>query len=296
MSRRTNYFLPYLFMLPAIVLILFVFLLPFLASVYISLTDWNGMGWNMRFIGLKNFTNMIGARNINGVLLNNVKYFIILVFVQNSVAVLIAVLLNVKNRGQGFFRAVLFLPTIISAVAVSFIWNLMYDPIYGPVPNAANFLHLPGLAGSTWLGDPGLALYLIAFVSMWQWTGWNMVVYYAGLQTIPSELYESANMDGASAVQQFRHVTVPMLAPAITINMVVSSIGVLKIFDLPFVMANGGPGHSTTTFAIIIYNESFLANKIGYGTALSLVLFVLVLLISSLQTVYLRKREADIAG
>ena len=283
-------------MLPAILLILFVFLLPFLASIYISLTDWNGMGWNMRFVGLKNFINMSRTRNIVEVLINNVKYFIILVFVQNAAAVLIAVLLNTKIKGQFFFRAVLFLPTIISPVAVSFIWNLMYDPIYGPIPIIAKFLRLPWLAGSTWLGDPGLALYLIAFVSMWQWTGWNMVVYYAGLQTIPGELYESANLDGASALEQFYHVTIPMLAPAITINMVISTIGVLKIFDLPFVMTNGGPGYSTATFAIIIYNESFLANKIGYGTALSLVLFLMVLLISALQTFYLRKREANITG
>jgi ABC-type sugar transport system permease subunit len=131
---------------------------------------------------------------------------------------------------------------------------------------------------------------------MWQWTGWNMVVYFAGLQSIPGDLYESADMDGATALQQFRHVTVPMLAPAITINMVVSTIGVLKIFDLPLVMTNGGPGHSTETLTITIYNESFLANKIGYGTALSLVLFILVLIISSLQTLYLRKREANITG
>jgi ABC-type sugar transport system permease subunit len=283
-------------MLPAILLILFVFLLPFLASIYISLTDWNGMGWNMNFIGIKNFISMAGGRTIREVLLNNFKYFIILVFVQNFAAVLIAVILNIKLPGRNFFRAALFLPTIISAVSVSFIWTFIYDPMYGLIPQMARFLHLPFLSGSTWLGDPHLAIYLVAFVSMWQWTGWNMVVYFAGLKAIPGELYESADMDGATGLQQFRHVTIPMLAPAITINMVVSTVGVLKIFDLPFVMTNGGPGHSTETFAITIYNESFLANKIGYGTALSLVLFVMVLLVSSLQTLYLRKRETDIAG
>jgi raffinose/stachyose/melibiose transport system permease protein len=283
-------------MLPAILLILFVFLLPFLASIYISLTDWNGMGWNMRFIGLKNFMNIFLGRNIWDILVNNFKYFIILVFVQNFAAVIIAIILNVRFKGRDFFRALIFLPTIISAVAVSFVWTLIYDPIYGPLPAVSTFLHLPFLANSTWLGDPNIAIYLIAFVSLWQWTGWNMVVYFAGLQSIPGELYESADMDGASALQQFRHITIPMLAPAITINLVVSTIGVLKIFDLPFVMTNGGPGHTTETLAITIYNESFLANKIGYGTALSLVLFIMVLLISSLQTIYLRKREANITG
>jgi ABC-type sugar transport system permease subunit len=254
------------------------------------------MGWNMHFIGVKKFITMVSGRNIRDVLLNNLKYFIILVFVQNCAAVFIAVLLTAKIRGGNFFRAVLFLPTIISAVAVSFIWTFIYDPMYGLIPQTVRFLRLPFLSDSTWLGDPHLAIYLVALVSMWQWTGWNMVVYFAGLKSIPGELYESADMDGATGPQQFRYVTVPMLAPAITINVVVSTIGVLKIFDLPFVMTNGGPGHSTETFAITIYNESFLANKIGYGTALSLVLFVMVLLISSLQTLYLRKREADITG
>jgi raffinose/stachyose/melibiose transport system permease protein len=283
-------------MSPAIILILFVFLLPFLGSIYISLTDWNGIGWNIRFVGLKNFINIFNGRVTGEVLLNNFKYFIILVFVQNAMAVIFAVFLNEKIKGQNFFRAVLFLPTIISLVAVSFTWNLMYDPMYGPIPLVAKFLNLPFFANSMWLGNPKLALYLIAFVSMWQWTGWNMVIYYAGLQTIPAELYESASLDSASALQQIRHITIPMLAPAITINMVVSTIGVLKIFDLPFLMTNGGPGHSTETFAITIYYETFLANRVGYGTALSLFLFALVLVISSIQTVYLRKREANITG
>jgi ABC-type sugar transport system permease subunit len=282
-------------MLPAILLISFVYFIPLLASVYISLTDWNGMGWNMNFVGFKNFTNMFHGQNIQNALFNNFKFFIIIVFGQNFAAVIIAVLLNNKSRGSKIYRASLFLPTLVSTIAVGFIWTLIFDPISGPLPMLTKFLKIPYFNKTTWLGDPNIVLLLIALVNIWQWTGWNTVIYFAGLQSIPSDLYESSEIDGASVLKKFWHITIPMLAPAITINTVVTTIGVLKIFDLPFVMTGGGPGHVTETLAIMIYTESFIANKIGYGTALSLVLFVMVLVIASLQTIYLRKREANIA-
>jgi raffinose/stachyose/melibiose transport system permease protein len=293
-NRSFNRYLPYLFMTPAIIVILFVFIVPFAASIYISMTDWNGIDWNMKFIGLKNFVKIFKEQSIGEIIINNFKYFIVLVFAQNFLAVLVAILLNGKVAGRNFFRAVIFMPTVVATVAVAFIWSLLYDPMNGTIPILAAKLSIPFLKDSLWLGDPNLSIYLIALTSLWQWIGWNIVVYHAGLQSIPEELYESAGIDGASPWRKLRHITIPMLAPAVTINMVVSTIGVLKIFDLPFIMTQGGPGHSTETLAITIYYNSFLTNKMGYGTALSLMLFAMVLIISIAQTQYLRKLEEAI--
>lgn len=293
-NRFSNRYLPYLFMLPAILILLFVYICPFFSSIYISMTDWNGISWAMNFIGFKNFIDILNEPSIGEILLNNLKYFLVLVFVQNFAAVIFAVLIDSVIAGRNFFRAVFFMPTIVATVAIGFIWTLMLDPVNGSIPNMADKLGITFLSGVQWLGDPNVTLFVIAFVSMWQWTGWNMVIYIAGLQSIPKDLYESSDIDGASGLSKFRHITIPMLAPAITVNMVMSTIGVLKFFDMPFIMTKGGPGHSTETLAITIYNNAFLINKMGYGTAISLVLFILVLAITIFQTMYFRRAEEDI--
>ena len=227
-------------MAPAILIILFIFIGPFLSSIYISMTDWSGMSWNMNFIGLKNYINIFRDPNIGEVMLNNLKYLILLVFVQNLVAVILAVMVEECSFGKKFFRSVFFIPSLVASVAVGFIWTLMLDPINGSVPNLINMLHIDSLSHFQWLGDPNNTLYVIAFISIWQWAGWNMVIYIAGLQSIPKELYEASEIDGASWFARFRRITLPLLAPAITVNMVVSSIGALKLFDLPFIMTKGG--------------------------------------------------------
>jgi raffinose/stachyose/melibiose transport system permease protein len=294
-NNTTSKYLPYFFMMPAILIVLFVYIVPFSASTSISLTDWNGIGKDMKFIGLRNYIDIVHEHGIREVFMNNLKYLIILVVVQNILGLIIALLLNREFKARNFFRATMFLPTIIATVAVAFIWNLMLDPFSGFIPSVIKILRVPFLKDSLWLGEPGVALYIISIISMWQWTGWNTVMYLSGLQSISKELFESADIDGASKLSRFWHITIPMLAPALTINVVYSTIGALKIFDLPFVMTKGGPGHSTETLAMTVYNNSFSANKMGYGTALSMVLFAMVLMVSIFQMFYLRKREENIS-
>ena len=280
--------LPYLFMLPAILTILFLNLIPFIFSIGISLTDWNGISPTMNFIGLRNYLDIFTDFQMHGVLLNNGIYFLFLVFVQNAIGLVIALILNGKFRGRNFFRATVFFPTLVSSVAVGFIWALIYNPLSGVLTTITRTLGLPSLV---WLGDPNYTIYAIITTSIWQWVGWNVVIYFAGLQSIPEELNEAASIDGAGALQRAINITFPMLAPAITINIVMSSIGALRFFDLPFVMTRGGPGRTTSTIAIEIYNSSFLLNRMGFGIALSLVLFLLILIVSVVQTTFLRKRE-----
>lgn len=289
--RRKKNLQPFLFVLPATVLILFIYLIPFLFSIGISLTDWNGISREMNFIGLENFKKIFQEPAILEVIGNNLIYFVEIVVFQNLLAVLIASLLREKFRGRNFFRAVLFMPTVVCTVAVAFIWNLMLDPVNGYVPAMFSVLGLDFLADVIWLGNTSTAIHTISFVNTWQWTGWSMVIYLAGMMSIDESLYEAAEIDGANRWKKFTKITLPLLAPSLTVNLVTSSIGAFKIYDLPFVMTGGGPGHASESLAITIYANSFTYNKMGYGSAISLVLFVFILVISIIQMKQLRKRE-----
>ena len=286
--------LPYLFMLPSILILLGVYLLPFLYSLYISGTDWSGMGQKLNFVGLSNYKGLFEEPHFWETLRNNLIYFVELVGIQFIISMVLAVVLNAAFKGRNFFRALYFMPTIICTLAVGFIWNIMFDPINGPIKTLlknAGFLELSRIM---WLGNTKTAIHAVSFVSLWQWTGWSMVIYLAGLQSIDKNLYEAAEIDGANAVQKFFKVTLPLLAPSITVNLVNSTIGALKIFDLPFIMTGGGPGHATESLAMMMYTYSFGLNKMGYGTAISIILFVVILIISGAQTTVLRRREDNV--
>jgi len=291
-AKRKAALLPYLYMTPTILLMLFIFLIPFIFCIVISLTSWNGISKNLDFIGLNNYFTLFKEKNLLEVLYNNLIYFLVLVFIQNIISVILAVILNGRFIGRNFFRAAIFLPTIVCTVAVGYVWNLMYDPMNGVLPGIVEALHIP--FHTLWLGDPKLSIYYIMIASIWQWAGWNMVIYLAGLQSISEELYESADIDGASALNRFRYITLPLLAPAITINIITSSINTLKIFDLPYIMTGGGPGHSTESLAMIIIQNAFSNSKVGYSNALSMVQFFFILIVAIVQFLYLRRREDNI--
>lgn len=282
---------PYLFVLPASLLVLFIFLVPFIYSIVISLTDWNGVSKELHFVGLQNFIDLFHEKEILEVLKNNAIYFVEIVFFQNVFALLIAALLRENFKGRGFFRAALFLPSVICTVAVGFIWNLILDPVSGCVPALFDRLGWETLANTIWLGNSKTAIHVISFVNVWQWTGQTMVIYLAGMLSVDDSLYEAAKMDGAGRWHLFKNITLPLLAPSMTINIILTTIGTLKIYDLPVTMTSGGPGHSTESLAITIYSNTFVYDKVGYGTAISLVLFMFVLAVSIIQMVIMRKRE-----
>lgn len=284
---------PYLFMLPALLLLVSIFLIPMVYSIVISLTDWDGLS-EIHFIGLQNYIDLFHESVIKEVLRNNLIYFVEIVVFQNLIALIVAEFLRESFRGKGLFRAILFLPTVICTVAVGFIWNLLLDPTSGYIPALFGALGMEKLVSTVWLGNVKTAIHTISFVNVWQWAGQTMVIYLAGITSIDEGLYEAAQIDGAGHFQMFRKVTLPLLAPSITINVITSTIGTLKIFDLPFVMTGGGPGHSSESLAMTIYSNSFNYFKMGYGTAISVVLFTFVLIVSVIQMRILRKREDDV--
>lgn len=294
MKKTKRNRLPYYFMLPSLALLLGVYLIPFVYSIFISLTDWSGIGMDMNFVGLGNYIDLFQENHFLEVLRNNVIYLIELVGVQFVVSLVLAAVLNASFRGRNLFRAVYFMPTVICTIAIGFIWNIMFDPINGPIKTILESLGLTELSKIMWLGNTTTAIHAVSFVSVWQWTGWSMVIYLAGMQSIDKSLYEAAEIDGANALQKFFRITLPLLAPSITINLVNSTIGALKIFDLPFIMTSGGPGHATESLAMMMYTYSFGLDKMGYGTAISILLVVVILIISGIQTVVLRKKEDEV--
>jgi ABC-type sugar transport system permease subunit len=294
--KKTINLLPFLFTAPAAALILFVYAVPFVFSIFVSLTDWTGIGFNWHFIGLRNYYDLFHEKRMGQVLLNNVKYLFFLVIVQNVLAVLLALLLNKSFRFRNIFRTILFMPTCIATVAVGFIWSLMFDPVNGPLPLLSRQFSIPGFSEFTWLGDTSNAIYLVIFVSIWQWVAWNMIIYLAGLQNVPRELLEAAEIDGAGSSACFFHIIIPSLGPAISVNLILSTISVLKFFDLPCVMTRGGPGYATETIALTTYSYTFFYNKLGYGTAMSLVMFLVIMLITAFQFLILKRSEGDLPG
>lgn len=292
MQRKKNW-LPYLFMLPAIALILFVYAGPMMATVGLSLTDWNGISKDIGFVGLKNFIQIFRNEDLLGPLKNTLYFTVCTVLLQCTIALLLAVWLNHAFFGRNMLRAAFFIPCVVSMVAIGYAWSMIFNPVLGPLKMLADAMNWPWLMEIKWLTDPNIVLNSLIFVNVWQWVGWSMVIYLAGLQGIPNNLYEAASIDGATGVQKFFRITLPLLVPSITINLVMTTMGGLKAFDLMYVMTNGGPGHASESISMAIVSQSIAQHKVGLGSALSLVLFAMVLTVSLLQNKLLSSKEED---
>ena len=293
-KKKEKRLLPYLFMLPAILIFVFVYAGPMLATFVLGFTDWNGISPGFDFIGLNNFIKIFTDKNLMEPLLNTFEFTILTVVIQGILALLLAVALNKSFRGRNFFRTVLYLPCVVSMVAVGYAWSLIFNPVMGPLGLIAEHFGWQFLANIKWLSDPQIVMYSIVLVNVWQWTGYNMVIYLAGLQSIPTHLYEAASIDGAGKVYQFFKITLPLVAPSITINVVLSTMGGLKAFDLMYVMTNGGPGHASETFAMASVDAFFRQKNAGLGSAMAFLMFIMILFVSFVQNKLLSKREVDV--
>ena len=282
-----------MFVLPALGIYGLFYAYPILSGFYYSLTDWNGFGDVPRFSGLSNFIELYHDELIRIAFKNNLILSVVVIVVQNALALGLAVLLHQKIRGRTLFRATLFVPALLSSAVIGYIWEYIYSPLQGVLHTTFGALGLETLADVNWLGDPAYALFSICAVIIWQFTGYSMVIYIAGLQTIPVDLYEAADIDGAGTLQKFRKITIPLLASAFTINMMISLIGCLKMFDQVYLLTQGGPAHQTEVFGTLIYSIAFKTQRLGYGTALAMVLTVLILIVSYVQYRILSKREVE---
>lgn len=280
-----------LFIAPALVLYLLFFAGPIFSGLYYGFTDWNGFSFKADWVGLDNFRKALRDPLLTTALGNMAVLSVVVIVLQHSASILLAVLLDQKLKGVVWIRAVIFFPVILNTVVIGYVWSYMYAPLVGFLPRLFSALGLHGLAQLDWLGDPNLAIYAIAFVMVWQYTGYSMMIYLAGLQSVPAEVYEAASIDGAGPWVKFRSVTLPLLIPSIIVNSVLSVIGCMKMFEHVFAMTQGGPANSTQTFGVLIYQFAFKTSQMGYGTAMAMMLSVMILAVTYVQIRLLNRLE-----
>ena len=275
---------------PAFVLFgLFVFY-PLINGVRISFTDWNGYSQSYSFIGWDNYRKLFADSNIRTAFVNTLIYGVGSAVIQNVWGLLYALLLNRKFAGRTLARAAIYLPVMISGLIMGYIWYFMLQYSGGALNDLMSAL---GLARVDWLADPNRAGGLILFITSLQYVGQAMVIYLAGLQTIPQTYYEAAEMDGVRVWSRFRHITLPLLAPAIITNATLKLIGGLQLFDLVMALTRGGPGFSTHSVSTMINYLYFASQNAGYSATLGIALFLTIMTITIAINRFLRKREVE---
>ncbi|GAA5159067.1 sugar ABC transporter permease [Amycolatopsis dongchuanensis] len=287
--------MPWLLVLPAGLVYAVVELLPALATFGYSLTDWNGLDPAPGFVGVDNFVTAFTNPRLLTALTNTLLFTLVVVVVQNLVGLALALAVHRGLKTGSAMRIALFAPVALSPLVVAYVWQYMYAPQGGAVNEALAAIGL-GELGRAWLGDPSVALMAIAVTVIWQHAGYSMVIFLAGLEGIPEELHEAATIDRAGAWARFRHITLPLLAPAFTINLVISAVSSLKLFDQVIAMTGGGPGYATETVATVIYKQAFSVGDFASASALGVLLTALVVIISIAQLRILRRREEQAGG
>jgi ABC-type sugar transport system permease subunit len=280
LSRRT---IPYLFLLPSFALLIVFSFIPFFQGLYFSLTDYPLLQ-SPRFVGLDNFARLFRDPLFLASLSNTLVYMTATVALRVVIGLLLAVALNGPLRGRVAFRAIFYLPVIAPLVTVSVIWRIIFDT-YSGVLNAG--LDLFGIPPIPWLTSTSWAMTAVIIMSVWKTFGWNIVIFLAGLQGIPQQLYEAAAIDGASKIRTFLHITLPLLKPTILLAVVTSTISASQVFDQVYVMTGGGPGYSTMTLGQMVYTAGFQNYEMGYASAVSVVLLLISLVLTLIQFKFL---------
>lgn len=258
----------------------FVFI-PVCFSFILSVMKWDGSQIPMEFVGLQNFVQIFGDRYFSGALWHTITYALMTVVPTLVLAMLLAVLLNTKIKGIAFYRTAFFFPYIASIVAVGAVWNMLFQPDFGPVNEFLKFIGISNLP--RWVVDTKWAMVAVAIVTIWKYMGYYMIVYLAALQGISASLYEAAGIDGANGWQKLRYITIPMLTPTTFFVLIMLTIQCFKVFDLVYVMTGGGPGNATQTLVNYIYDKAFVNWQFGPASAGAIVLFGVVLLITLIQ-------------
>lgn len=273
---------PYVICMPAVIIFTCFVLVPFIMSGWISLYNWNGMG-KMKFIGIKNFWFVIRDGVFWQAMRHTFIYAIVVTVVKNILGLVLAMLIKKNFVGRTALRVTLFLPVTFSAVVIGVLWTWIYNPNFGLLNSFLKLIGADGLIRG-WLSDPKIALYSICLVDIWKWAGFHMMLYLAGLQAIPQSLYDAAKVDGANRAQSFWHVTIPQLNSTIVINVLMSITGAfVSNYDIVNVMTDGGPFHSTEVALTYIIRQAFELNAFGKACAMSVVLFLFVVVFGFLQ-------------
>lgn len=271
----------YSFVLPNFIgYFVFVFL-PVIFTFVLCVMKWDGSDAPMKFVGIQNFVKLFRDSGFIISLKNTLVYAVWTVPLTMVAALLIAVLLNSKIKGIILFRTAFFFPYVASLVAVGAVWNMLFQPEFGPINEFLKFIGIQN--PPRWCASTDWAMTVIVIVSVWKYMGYYMVVYLAALQGISKDLYEAASIDGATGFNKFRYITIPMLTPTTFFVVIMLTIQCFKVFDLIYVMTGGGPGRATNVIVNHIYNAAFVDFKFGYASAGAVVLFLIVLVITMIQ-------------
>ena len=278
--RRKDYYTAWAFAAPALILLLIFLVIPFIIAIYYSLTNARLVSGPLRtnFVGLGNYILMLGDESLHQALLNNSVFGIVMVTVQISLALLLAVLVNQKMRGMAVFRTIYFSPIVTPLVVVAVVWSFLYNPGQGLINEFINAISFGHLGPYNWLSNPALALPAIMLLSIWQGIGFQMVVYLAAMQGIPESLYEAARVDGAGRWHQFWHITLPQLRNTIIFVLIATTILSFKLYTQVEVMTQGGPENATATVVWYIVHQSIHNVRVGYASAVAVVFFLILLI------------------
>lgn len=276
--------------LPSVLLVMLFIVYPFLDGIRISLTNWNGFSQFYDYIGLEQYKRMFADPDTWLVVKNTLLYGIGSTVLQNIIGLGYALLLNHHLKVRTLTRTIIYLPVIISPLVMGYIWYFFFAYQGGALNDIYNWL---GLDPVNALGNPEVNPYIIVFVNTFQFVGVAMIIYLAGLQSISKEYYEAANIDGASSWSKFKNITLPLLAPAITINVVINIIGGLKLFDVIVSLTNGGPGNASQSMSTFMYSLYFARQDAGYAATQGVLMAVIILVLSLAALLYLKRKEVE---
>ncbi|MCI2048102.1 MAG: sugar ABC transporter permease [Lachnospiraceae bacterium] len=278
--RKKEVISGYLFILPSLAIFMVFMIVPIFMGLYISFTDYDGFK-KMDFVGVQNYVDMFKDSYFLVSFKNNIFYTLFTVPATLILALLLAVAVNRGIRGSAVFKTLFFFPYITSMVAVGIIWTLLFNPTVGPINNLLRSFGISNPPG--WLLSTTWALPAVMIVTVWKWMGYYMIIFLAGLQGIPKQLYEAAEVDGAGRVKKFFNITLPLLSPTTFLVLILLIINSFQVFDLINIMTEGGPGRATNVLVYRIYQEGFKYMHFGYASAEAYFLFAIILIVTGIQ-------------
>lgn len=282
--ERSEWFWGWLFIFPTVLGLIVLNIIPIFQTIYQSFFKTGDFGRGNIFVGLKNYQKVFGDQEIWQALANTFRYAVVEVPFSIALSLVLAVLLNRKMRGRSFYRSVIFLPMVAAPAAVALVWRWLFNTEFGLINHVFK-------SSVSWISDPGIAIYSIAVIGIWSILGYNMVLFLAGLQEIPHDFYEAAEIDGASGVDSFFHITLPLLSPTIFFVMITRVIGALQVFDLIYmVIDETSPAlPKTESLVYLFYRYSFVNKNMGYGSTIVVLLLLVTLLITVFQMLAQKK-------
>jgi raffinose/stachyose/melibiose transport system permease protein len=284
MLRKKRLIFPILFLLPSIIFLATFVYIPLIQNFYNSFFDFSVFSQTKTFVGLENFRILLSDKVVSVALINNFKYAVISVVLQVGFALVLAYILEnqVFRRVAPFFRVVYFMPVMISISVIALLFGFVYNPQMGLLNSFLELVGLESLA-KVWLGNSTTAIYAVIAMSQWQSIGFIMMLFIVAIQKIPKELYEAADIDGAGSIRKFFSVTVPQVKETIFVNTLITITGSMLVFNEPYILTNGGPGFSSMTMSVHMYQVGFFKDNMGYASTLAVIIFLLTAILALIQ-------------